>query len=140
MITGNLNTLSSKRLIGGRYITNTYGAEFVSRLSDEVTFFNSIATATGTTASYKADWANTGVIFINTTAVSGTTPSCTVTVNSVDFVSGNSYTLATSTAITASGFTYITIPQVYGDTLNITYTITGTTPSFTMSISGVFKG
>ena len=140
MITGTLNTLAQNRKIAGRYEDNTYGGQFIERLSDEVVFFDNTATATGTAGNYFGGWAETAVIFINVTAVSGTSPTCTVTLNSIDFESGGSYPLATSSSITAAGFYYIQVPVVYRDTFSVTYTLGGTTPSFTMSISGVFKG
>jgi hypothetical protein len=78
---------------------------------------------------------------VTVTAVSGTSPSLTVSVQRADvhtdYPPSNWTTVATSAAITAAGTTTITTPAVpSGDVSNfyrLAYAITGTTPSFTLS-------
>lgn len=71
------------------------------------------------------------VLFVDVTAVSGTTPSMTITVQtSWDGV--NWWTHTALTAITATGKVRQTL-QFLGTYLRLDYAITGTTPSFTFS-------
>lgn len=70
-------------------------------------------------------------VFVDVTAVSGTTPSMTVTLQAV--VEGVAYDLASSSAITATGqytFTATVVPR----SVQEKHVITGTTPSFTYSV------
>lgn len=122
--------------------STTSGALISQRLSDEITFLpaGSIVTASGSVSgTYDASWVSSGVVFVNVSSISGTSPAITVNVTSTDFLSGESYNLASSSALTAVGFAAITIPIVYGDEIGISYTVGGTSPSITLSITGVFK-
>lgn len=85
---------------------------------------------------------------VNITAITGTTPSLVVTIQGKDVASGVYYTLLQSAALTATGFTLLTVnpgglttanvasPQVLPRTFRILYTIAGTTPSVTATIGG----
>lgn len=85
-------------------------------------------------------------IGINITAITGTTPSLTVTVQGKDVASGVYYTLLASAALTATGFTLLTVypaapttanvssPQVLPRTWRVTYAIAGTIPAVTATI------
>ncbi len=109
------------------------GAIIMSRLNSEVTFLPAgTLSAGGTTGAYSCGYAGSGVIFVNVTAITGT---ITATVNSSDFLSGASYPVGSST-VTAVGLNTIEIPQLFGDSIYITY---GGFTSAAMSISGVFK-
>lgn len=87
-----------------------------------------------------------GIIIINVTAVSGTSPSLTVNFNSCYSVAGTQSAPAAtacasefaSSAITATGTYFIKVDH-FSRWTNISTTITGTSPSFTMSIVGNFK-
>lgn len=87
------------------------------------------------------------IIFINATAVSGTSPTLAVTLKGVDSVSGTAYTILASANITAPGMTVLRVYPGLTAAANlvandvtpiqsrIDYTIGGTTPSFTGTIS-----
>jgi hypothetical protein len=87
-----------------------------------------------------------GVIVINVTAVSGTSPSLTVNFQACSSAPGAQSAPANaacgnhtaSAAITATGVYLIKVDH-YATWNTISTTITGTTPSFTMSIIGYFK-
>lgn len=84
-------------------------------------------------------------IGINITAIGGT-PTLTVTVEGKDSVSGVYYTLLASAAISAAGFTLLTVypgapstanvsaPQVLPMTWRVKAVVAGTTPSVTATI------
>lgn len=85
-------------------------------------------------------------VVLNVTAVTGTTPSATVTIQGVD-AAGITFTQLVSAAVTATGTTVLTMypglpntanvmaNDVLPKAFNIVLTITGTTPSFTYSLS-----
>ena len=78
------------------------------------------------------------VIQLDVTAASGTTPSMTVTVE--DTVDGTNYnTVQAFAAKTAVGREVIRITTPFSDTLRVSWAITGTTPSFTFSVSAYFE-
>lgn len=71
---------------------------------------------------------------VDVTAVSGTTPSLTVLLE--DTIDGtNYYTIGTFAAKTAVGREAISITTPFTDTVRASWAITGTTPSFTFSVS-----
>jgi hypothetical protein len=74
---------------------------------------------------------------LNVTAVAGTTPSLTVAVQSATLIGfGSPTTRATMTAVTAPGDQWIAIPGPVTDGFwRVTFTITGTTPSFTCAVA-----
>src|SRR5438067_1679914 len=94
-------------------------------------------TATGNTAALTlSERGQRLAATIDATAVSGTTPSLTLTVEwsqdgGVTFAQGDP--ADTFTAITATG-TKVKDFQIKSDTYRYVWTITGTTPSFTFSI------
>lgn len=70
---------------------------------------------------------------LDVTAVSGTSPSLTVLVE--DTLDGTNYnTIGTFAAKTAVGREVINITTPFSDTLRVSWTITGTTPSLTFSV------
>ena len=81
-----------------------------------------------------------GVLAIDVTAVSGTTPSMTVNfVTCTDSGTSNcGFVHTASSAITATGKTLLKVNN-FGRFVRIEYTITGTSPSFTFSAYGAFK-
>ena len=88
-----------------------------------------------------------GLMVINVTAVSGTTPSLTVNFQTCYSAPGsgtapaaaNCVTHTASAAITATGVYLIKPLANFARWNNVSYTITGTTPSFTFSAVGYFK-
>ena len=81
-----------------------------------------------------------GVIAIDVTAVSGTSPSMTVNVVtcSDSGTSNCGFVHTASSAITATGKTLLKVNN-FGRFVRIEYTISGTSPSFTFSVYGAFK-
>lgn len=77
---------------------------------------------------------NRAIIQLDVTAVAGTSPSLTVTVE--DTVDGANYnTLQAFTAATATGRQVIRLSDPFSDTLRVSWAITGTGPSFTFSVT-----
>lgn len=87
-------------------------------------------------------------VFVNITAITGTTPSLTVSVKGQS-PQGVDYTILTSAAITAAGMTVLTVyPQLPAvanvtaqatvpTTVHVDYAIAGTTPAVTATIAAV---
>lgn len=83
---------------------------------------------------------------INITAITGTSPTLTVTVQGKDAASGVYYTLLTSAALSAVAFTQLTVypgaaatanvstPQPLPRTWRVLYAIAGTTPAVTATV------
>ena len=88
-------------------------------------------------------------VYINVTAISGTTPTLTVTIQGKDDISGQYHTILASAAINATGLTVLrvypgltavanaTANDVLAKTMRITTAIGGTSPSVTATISSV---
>lgn len=103
---------------------------------------SSARTATGQGSAVLIDTkAENLAVMVNVTAVSGTTPNCTFTVEWSN--DGTSWAQADSadtfTAITATGNKVKTF-AVKGVMARLVWTITGTTPSFTFSSTAVTTG
>jgi len=85
-----------------------------------------------------------GMIAVNVTVVSGTSPSLTVNFQACDGNSGsapatsNCATHTASTAITATGVYLIKVDH-FSRWTTVSYTISGTTPSFTFTATAYFK-
>jgi hypothetical protein len=80
------------------------------------------------------------IVFLNVTAVSGTTPSMTVKMQTSDDggttwydIPGGAFTAATAATTQLLSFT------AFGDTVRCVSTISGTTPSFTYAVKAVCK-
>lgn len=104
------------------------------------------AAAGGNTANLdNAFWAGVQ-LGINITAITGTAPTLTVIIEGQDDASGVWYAMLTSAALTATGFTLLTIypavaavanvsvPQVLPKTWRVRYAVAGTTPSVNATI------
>jgi hypothetical protein len=90
-------------------------------------------------------------IFVNLTAVSGTGPTLTVTLSAIDPISGALITLLASAALGATGTTLLQVypgiavaanasaNAVLPSQWQVSYTIGGTTPSFTGTIDAVLQ-
>lgn len=95
---------------------------------------------------------NRGVtVGIDVTAITGTSPTLTVTIQGKDPVSGTYYTLLASTAISAVGFSTLVVYPGVAVTANetaslplpgawrISYAIGGTSPAVTATISATLQ-
>lgn len=86
------------------------------------------------------------VVGVNITAITGTSPTLTVTIQGKDTASGEYYTLLASAALTAVGFTELTVYPGAAVTANVSaslplpqtwrvsYAVGGTTPAVTATI------
>lgn len=86
------------------------------------------------------------LVGINITALAGTSPTVTVTIQGKDAASGQYYTLLQSAAISATGFTLLTLypgapstanvssPQVLPATWRVIATVAGTDPAATATV------
>jgi len=74
-------------------------------------------------------------VFIYVSAVSGTSPSLNVYLNAVDEVSNASVSIASVTNITATGTYYISASGLAVRYVNVSWTVSGTSPSFTTTIT-----
>lgn len=109
------------------------------------------ANATSAPTSPDIDTSNFGGVFvyINVTAITGTTPTLTVTIQGKDDISGQYHTILASAAISTTGLTVLrvypgltatanaTANDVLAKTMRISTAIGGTTPSVTATISTV---
>jgi hypothetical protein len=83
---------------------------------------------------------------VHVTAITGTSPTITVVVEGLDEASGQYYALLSSAALSAAGFTLLTVypgvaaaansaaSQVLPKSWRVSYTIAGTTPAVTATI------
>lgn len=88
-------------------------------------------------------------LYVNISAISGTTPTLTVTIQGKDDVSGQYHTILASAALNATGLTVLriypgltaaanlTANDVLPKTIRVTTAIGGTTPAVTATISTV---
>lgn len=101
-------------------------------------------TANGNSADLPVGTFDQLAVDVNVTAVSGTTPSMTLSVQRKG-ADGVYYPLWTSAAITAVGVTStdigpgLTVAKSIAGLVRLVWTITGTTPSFTFSASIIAK-
>jgi hypothetical protein len=115
---------------------------------NETTFLPSAAYTTSNNTITPVDVGayDVGIIIVNVTAVSGTSPSLTVNFNACDSVPGSQTFPANaacglhtaSTAITATGVFFIKVDHI-SKFVTVQTVITGTSPSFTMTIRGQFR-
>lgn len=86
-------------------------------------------------------------LVVDVTAVSGTTPTLVVTIEGFDTISGKAYTLLASATINSTGTTVLKVypgltasanvvaNDILPEFFRISWTVGGTTPSFTASIA-----
>lgn len=105
------------------------------------TLFSGTAGATGNTQSTPkvCRYSKEGVFFLDVTAASGSSPTLDVTINTYDAVGGNWHLLASFDQMTTTGTDVGYVEYGLGDKLSITYTIGGTTPSFTFTVAAHLK-
>jgi len=103
--------------------------------------YSGTATTTGNTQSTPkvCRYSKEAVFFLDVTAVSGTSPTLDVAINTYDEVGGNWHLLATFDRMTATGTDVGYVGYGLGEKLSVTYTIDGTNPSFTFSVAANLK-
>ena len=103
--------------------------------------YSGTATATGNTQATPVitRHAKECALFLDITAVSGTLPTLDVTINIYDRFSGKWYLLATFTQKSSVTTDVGYVEYGLGEKMSITYTIGGTTPSFTFAINATLK-
>jgi hypothetical protein len=74
-------------------------------------------------------------VFIYVSSVSGTSPSMNVYLNAVDEVSNASVSIASVTGISSTGTYYLTATGLAVRYVNVSWTVSGTSPSFTTTIT-----
>ena len=74
-------------------------------------------------------------VFIYVSSVSGTSPSLNVYLNAYDEVSGQSVSIASVTNITSTGTYYMAATGLAVRYVNVSWTVGGTSPSFTVTIT-----
>lgn len=106
------------------------------------------ASASGHTGTLINAGASGVQISVAITDITGTSPTLTLTIEGYDPVSGQYFTLLESAALTATGFTVLTVRPGVAATSNVSasaavpnqfrvaYAIGGTTPAVTATISG----
>ena len=120
---------------------------------DTISLFALAAAAASANSSDQNNVDALGVeVVVDLTAVGGTTPTCVVTIEGKDPISGKYYTLLASASLTAVGTTVLTVfPGVTVSantaasrplprTWRVKTTIGGTTPTFTGTIAACLIG
>ena len=104
------------------------------------------ASANGNSADQISHEAHGIVLVVNITAITGTSPTLTVTIQGKDAASGQYYTILASTALTTTGTTVLrvfpaltasanaTANDVLPPTWRVLYAIGGTTPAVTATV------
>jgi hypothetical protein len=78
------------------------------------------------------------IVFLDVTALSGTSPSLTLKIDALDPMSGKWVEVETSPAITAVG-TYALKHEIYEDVARVRVIVAGTGVSATISVGAVLK-
>jgi len=79
------------------------------------------------------------IVFLEVTAVSGTSPTLDVTIDTKNPITGQWHTLHTFSQMTSTGKQMARISDCLGAIIAPTWTIGGTDPSFTFSITVILK-
>ena len=113
--------------------------QVVSKYKTALTLLASGArTASGTGSDVDVTHVDSGDVLINVTVVSGTTPELVVVIQGQDEITGVWKNLVETDPITAVGQYWIELEPIRFRKIRVSYTITGTTPSFTFSVTGQF--
>lgn len=117
------------------------GTNFVSTFATvtntkEITFTPAATavTANGQSSVQDVSSYKEGILVIDITAVTGTTPTLNIAVQTYDFLSGKWVTVPGVTVAqqTAVGTVAVAVTN-FGEQMRLSYTVGGTTPSFTLS-------
>ena len=90
--------------------------------------------ASGSTSNFDVSSFESCTGAVNVTAVSGTTPSLDVFIEGLEEATGAYITLASKTGINAVGVYPLDIPRLDVRYVRLRYEVSGTTPSFTLSV------
>ncbi len=113
--------------------------QVVSKYKEAITLLASGArTASGNSSNIDVRYVDSADILINVTAVSGTNPELVVAVKGLDEITGVWKTLVVTDPITAVGQYWLQLEPIRFRVIRVDYTVTGTTPSFTFSVTGQF--
>lgn len=112
----------------------------IAGYSEDILAASATQTSTGQTATLGGYGGSSSLrVYVNVTAVSGTSP--TMTINIQDTVDGsNWYTVGSSTSLTAVGTSAFEIGaglgnnHVFADRIRVQWVLGGTTPSFTFDV------
>ena len=97
-------------------------------------------TATGSGSACDVSQYTQALVTLDVTAVSGTTPTMTVKIQTSDDGGTTWYDLPNASFTQATGATTQAIQITnFGDMLRAAYTVGGTTPSFTFSVKAILK-
>ena len=107
----------------------------------QATLFSGTATATGDTSATPiiTKYDREGIFYLDITAASGASPTLDIVFKVYDEVSKKWYTLASFTQKTTTGSDVGFVEYGLDSSVAVFYTIGGTDPSFTFSVSGHFK-
>jgi hypothetical protein len=114
-------------------------------IQDQITLATLAAvTATGNSAVFDLSGYKSGALYFNITTASGTTPSLTpalqATIDGTNFTAVPTSVLAAVTAITAVGLSVVSFIVPLGlAKCRFAYTVSGTTPSFSGTITGILN-
>jgi hypothetical protein len=78
---------------------------------------------------------NRGVCYLSVTAASGTSPTLDVKIEEKDPVSGSWFTISTFTQVTTGTSSQRNVFEIYGTSVRANWTLGGTTPNFTFSVT-----
>lgn len=96
-------------------------------------------TASGTSDSVLAGRMKHGIIYLDITAVSGTSPTLDIDIEGYNPAGDDWHVLDSFAQKTGTGTDFKRLTEPFSRTLRIAYTIGGTNPSFTFSVAGEFK-
>lgn len=108
--------------------------------SERVLHASAAVTASGQSVGVDVSSYTEALLFVDITAVSGTTPTLDLTVQTYDFLSQQWFSVpgVTISQQTASGQVPVALTN-FGETVRLNWVVGGTTPSFTFSASVVPK-
>jgi hypothetical protein len=110
-----------------------------ARYSERLTLLSpSFITATWTSGSIPVGDYGRMIVFLDVTALSGTSPSLTLKIDALDPVSGKWVEVESGSSITAPG-TYMLKHEIYEDAARVRVVVSGTGVSATISVGAVFK-
>jgi hypothetical protein len=143
---GNVDTTLST-LIAGEDLTNNWQRVNTANASETTLQASAAKTSTNQSTAVSVGNYKEALFTLNCTAASGTTPSLTVAIQVSDdggttwypLVYPGTTTAVAFTALTAAGTQALSFVGAFGDTIRVSSTITGTTPSFTYAVKAVLK-
>ena len=96
-------------------------------------------TVNGNTGSLNVEgWASLAVI-VNITAITGASPTITFSIDEFDPTSNTYTSLAATSALAATGTTRFTVTQLISQFIRLSWTVSGTSPSVTCTVSAKFR-